>query len=78
MWVTIQQGQAVIKILSRIAVSVCVGVQDSGGVSAACYIRNFSTERKATEITMEIFNFNRPLQAHDLPFPKVFEGRNSV
>ena len=58
--------------------SVCVGVQDSGGVAAACYLRNLSTERKATEITMEIFNFKRPLQAHDLPFQKVFQGRNSV
>ena len=58
--------------------SVCVGVQDSGGVAAAYYLRNLSTERKATEITMEIFNFKRPLQVHDLPFRKVFQGRNSV
>ena len=59
--------------------SVCVSVQDSRGVAAACYLRNLSTERKATEITMEIFNFKSPLQAHDLPFRKnVFQGINSV
>ena len=58
--------------------SFCVGVQDSGGVTAACSLRNLSTERKATEITMEIFNFKRPLRAHDLPFRKVFQSRNSV
>ena len=55
--------------------SVCVGAQDSGGVAAGCYLRNLSTERKATEITMEIFNFKRPLQAH---FQNDLEGRNSV
>ena len=65
-------------MLSRIALSVCVGVQDSGGVAAGLYLRNLSTERKATEITMEILNFKRPLQAHDLAFGKVFQGRNSV
>ena len=65
-------------MLSRIAVSVCVSVQDSGGVAAGCYLRNLSIARKATEITMEIFNFKRPLQAHDLAFRKVFQGRNSV
>ena len=53
--------------------SVCIGVQDSGGVGAACYLRNLSTECKVTEITMVIFNFKRPLQVHDLPFPKVFK-----
>ena len=58
--------------------SVCVGVQDSGEVAAASYLRNLSTERKATEIIMELFNFKLPLQAHDLPFRKVFQGRNSV
>ena len=56
--------------------SVCVSVQDSGGV--ACYLCNLSTECKATEITMEIFYFKRPLQAHDLSFQKLFQGRNSV
>ena len=40
-----------IKFLSRVAMSVCVGVQDSGGVAAACYLRNLSTERRATGIT---------------------------
>ena len=55
--------------------SVCVGAQDSGGVAAGCYLRNLSTERKATEITMEIFNFKRPLQAH---FQNDLEGRNIV
>ena len=58
--------------------SVCVGVQDSGGVAAACYLRNLSSERKAMEIAMKIFDFKRPLQAHDLPSRKVFQGRNSV
>ena len=66
------------KVLSRIAVSVCVGAQDSGGVAAGCYLCNLSTERKATEITMEIFNFKRPLQAHDLAFQSDLQGRNSV
>ena len=56
----------------------CVGVQDSGGVASACYLRNLSTEHKATEITMEIFSFKHPLHAHDLPFQKVYQGRNSV
>ena len=57
---------------------VCVGAQDSAGVVAACYLRNLSTEHKAREITMEIFNFKDPLQVHGLPFRKVFQGRNSV
>ena len=65
------QPQSVIKTISRIAVSVCVGVQDSGRVAAACYLRRLSTERKTTEITIEIFNFKRPLQAHDLPSCRV-------
>ena len=47
-------------------------------MATACYLRNLSTEHKATEITMDIFNFKRLLQAHDLPFRKVFQGRNSV
>ena len=47
-------------------------------MAAAFYLRNLSTERKTTEITMEIFNFKRPMQAHDLPFQRVFQGRNSV
>ena len=51
--------------------SFYVGVQYSGGVTATCYLRNLSTERKATEITIEIFNFKRPLQAHDLPSCRV-------
>ena len=58
--------------------SACVGVQDSGEMAAAFYLRNLSTDCKATEITLEIFNFKGPLQAHDLPFRKVFQGRNSV
>ena len=58
--------------------SDCVGVQESGGVADACYLRNLSTERKAKEITMEIFNFKYPLQAHDLPFRKVFQGRKTA
>ena len=62
----------------RIAVSVCASVQNSGGVAATCYLRNLSTERKATEIAMEMFNFKRPLQAHNLPFQKVFQGRRRV
>ena len=45
----------------RNIVAVYVGVQDSGGVAAGCYLRNLSTEHEATEITMEIFNFKRPL-----------------
>ena len=40
-----------IKILSRVAVSVCVGVQDSGGVAAVYYLRSLSTERRAIGIT---------------------------
>ena len=64
--------------LSRIAVSVCVGVQDSGGVAAASYLRDFSTERKVTEITMETFNFKCLLQVQDIYFPKAFQGRYSV
>ena len=58
--------------------SVCVGVQDSGEVAAACYLRNLFTDSKAMEITIEIFNFKCPLQAHDLAFGKVFHGRNSA
>ena len=33
---------------------------------------------QTTEITMDIFNFKHSLQAHDLPFQKDFQGRNSV
>ena len=58
--------------------SVCVSVQDLGGMAAACYLHNLSTKYKATEITMEIFNFKCPLQAHDLAFQNVFQGRNSM
>ena len=47
-------------------------------MAAACYLRNLSTELKATEITMEIFNFKRPVQAYDFPFKNVFQGRNRV
>ena len=75
---TYEQRHAAIKILSRIAVSVSVSVQDLGWEAAACYLRNLSTELKATEITVEIFSFTRPLQAHDLAFWKVFQGRNSM
>ena len=42
-------------------------------MAAGLYLRNLSTERKATEITMEILNFKRPLQAHDLAFGKFFK-----
>ena len=35
-------------------------------MAAACYLRILSTEHKAMEAIMEIFNFKRPLQAHDL------------
>ena len=63
--------------LLRIALSVCFGVQDSGGVAAASYLRDFSTEPKVTEITMETFNFKCLLQVH-LFFRKVFQGRYSV
>ena len=41
-------------------------------MAAACYLRNLSTECKATEINMEIFNFKRPLQACDPFFEKFF------
>ena len=51
--------------------SVCVDVQDSGGVTAACYLHKLSTDHKTTEITIEIFNFKRPLQEHDLPLCRV-------
>ena len=57
--------------------SVCLDVQDSGGVGAACYLRNLSTECKATEITMEIFSFKRPLQAHDPFFETVFKSETA-
>ena len=65
------------KVLSRIAVSVCVGAQDSGGVAAGCYLCNLSTERKATEITIEIFNFKRSLQAHDLAFQTIYKAETA-
>ena len=42
-------------------------------MTAACYLRNLSTERKAMEITMEKFNFKRPLQAYDPFFEKFFK-----
>ena len=57
--------------------SVCAGVQNSGGVATACYIRNLSTERKAVEIIMEIFNFKCPLQAHDPFFEKYFKAETA-
>ena len=42
-------------------------------MTATCYHCNLSTERKATEITIEILNFKGSLQAHDLRFRKFFK-----
>ena len=46
-------------------------------MAAASYIRNIFIEPKAMEITMEIFNFKRPLQVHDLPFEKFFMAQTA-
>ena len=55
-----------------------VGAQDSGGPVAIYHLRNLSTERKAIEMTLEIINFKRALQAHVLPFQKVFQRGNTA
>ena len=45
-------------------------------MAAACYL-NLSMKRKATEITSEILNFKRPLQAMIFLFEKFFKAETA-